>query len=236
MEPVTPLHVQLRELLREKIEEGCYGQGTMIPSERDLAAAYRINRMTAKKAVEGLVREGLLRRIQGKGTFVVRTVPHGNLQTLQGLSEALKVSGKTPFTRLVLAEVMEGGGKAGRLLELGPEERIYRILRLRYADQEPVALEDTYVPLGLTEGLEDLDFEVLSLYGVLEERGIRPATSDQSLTLARIHPREAKLLGVPPETAVFLFEFLSRDDRGRAIEYTKSYTRGDLRVYDVLLK
>ena len=45
MEPVTPLHVQLRELLREKIEEGCYGQGTMIPSERDLAAAYRINRI-----------------------------------------------------------------------------------------------------------------------------------------------------------------------------------------------
>ena len=61
MEPVTPLHVQLRELLREKIEEGCYGQGTMIPSERDLAAAYRINRMTAKKAVEGLVREAAAR-------------------------------------------------------------------------------------------------------------------------------------------------------------------------------
>lgn len=67
----TPIYLQLREIVRTKIEDGEYLPGTAIPSENDMAATYGISRITVRSAVDALVNEGLLRRVQGKGVFVV---------------------------------------------------------------------------------------------------------------------------------------------------------------------
>ena len=67
----TPIYLQLREIIRNRIEEGEYLPGTAIPSENKLAETYGINRLTVRNAVDTLVNEGILRRVQGKGVFVV---------------------------------------------------------------------------------------------------------------------------------------------------------------------
>ena len=67
----TPIYLQLREIIRNRIEEGEYLPGTAIPSENKLAETYGINRLTVRNAVDALVNEGILRRVQGKGVFVV---------------------------------------------------------------------------------------------------------------------------------------------------------------------
>lgn len=230
-----PIHLQLSEVIREKIEEGEYKPGDMIPSEREMAATYGINRATVKTAINSLVKEGLLKRVQGKGTFVL-IKEKGNLGALTGLSSAMKGRGIEPSSKIILKEVIEDYKKINNLLNLKPDKKVFRMLRLRYGNDEPSALEDTYVPYDLFKDIDNTNFEVVSLYEYMETQNVRIKKSSQNLTLAKANKREAKLLKIPPDTPIFLFEYLSRDDTGRIVEYTKSYTRGDKIVYDVLLK
>ena len=88
----TPIYLQLREIVRNKIDEGEYAPGTAIPSENELAALYGINRITVRSAVDALVNEGLLRRVQGKGVFVVGSKMEQSLEGYGGFVSSLSKS------------------------------------------------------------------------------------------------------------------------------------------------
>ena len=85
----TPIYLQLREIIRNRIEEGEYLPGTAIPSENKLAETYGINRLTVRNAVDTLVNEGVLQRVQGKGVFVVGDKYEENLEEHGGFVSML---------------------------------------------------------------------------------------------------------------------------------------------------
>src|SRR5690348_4362839 len=94
-----PMHIQLKKILREKIDDGEYQPGDQIPSERELARLYGLNRMTVRHAITQLVKEGLLKRVQGKGTLVLQPRVTRDLIELKGFSQTMKDRGITPSSK-----------------------------------------------------------------------------------------------------------------------------------------
>lgn len=227
MDYQAPMHVQIKKILREKIEEGEYQPGDMIPSERDLARLYGLNRMTVRNAITQLVKEGLLKRVQGKGTLVIQPRITRDLIELKGFSQTMKDRGIVPSSKVLSIDTIESTRKLRRIFKLEQALPVLCINRLRLGNEEPIALEETYVPHHLLPDIERFDLKVFSLYDVYAYHGIQLQTAYQTLTLTKLEQRIAKLLHLPPNSAVFLFECISYDQEGQPLEFTRSYTRGD---------
>ena len=158
----APIYLQLREVVRSKIEDGEYAPGTAIPSENLLASTYGINRLTVRSAIDALVNEGLLKRVQGKGVYVVAQIER-DLEVLGG------------FRRKILSKGQRRAGeKYGAIFGIEPDDMLYFIRRLDYADEEPIAIQEIYIPYNLVPKMEGIDLSVFSMYEIYKFYGINP--------------------------------------------------------------
>lgn len=223
----SPIYLQLREVIRTKIEDGDYLPGTAIPSENELAETYGINRLTVRSAVDALVKEGLLRRVQGKGVYVVGNKIERDLETLGGFTQTMLQKNARPSTKILMKVRRPAGIKFAHIFSIPAEEQIYYIKRLDLANAEPISLEEIFFPCSLVPELESIDLSVFSLYEVYDFYGIQLEHARQTLDLAELETSDARMLGIEPSTATLLFSCTSYDQSGRVIEYTRSYTRGD---------
>lgn len=223
----SPIYLQLREIIRSKIEDGEYLPGISIPSENDLAATYGINRLTVRNAITALVNEGILKRVQGKGVFVVGTKLERDLETLGGFTQTMREKHATPTTKVLVKTVRKAGDKYSIIFGIDQTDDIYYIKRICYADSEPISMEEIYIPKYVIPKLEGIDLTVFSLYEVYDFYGINMVKAFQTLDLTMLESNDARMLGINPDLAVMLFECTSYDDSGRVIEFTRTYTRGD---------
>jgi len=223
----SPVHAQLRELLREKIETGEIKEGEAIPSERELAATYNLNRLTVRNGISALVEEGLLKKVQGKGTFVIKPKIERDLFSLQGFNNILVQKGIQPSTKLLYAEQRAAGRKYARIFGVEEETKLFNITRLRLGGGEPYELEDTYILYDEIAEVERIDFQNFSLYEAFRLNGIKLDRGEQTLKLVKVEGEEAKLLQIPDGSSVFLFECQSYDENNKTVEVTRAYTRGD---------
>lgn len=230
-----PLHLQLYELLKEKIESRVFTPGSMIPSERELSVQYELNRMTVRNALHLLVEEGYLRTIHGKGTFVSGPRFMRTLEEMKGFSRSLREKGIKPSNRMVYRESFPAGTLIASRLGVPASEEVVRLVRLRSGNGIPFVLEEAYVPLCLVPELLDLDPRVISLYEAFEVHGLHPERAVQTLSMIQISGSEAKLLKLPDGASVFHFEAQSYDSQERCIEFVRSWTRLDTCTFRVEL-
>lgn len=223
----SPIYLQLREVIRNKIEDGEYLPGMAIPSENDLAGTYGINRMTVRSAIDALVNEGILKRVQGKGVYVLGHKVERDLETLGGFTQTMRERNTNPHTKVLSKALRRAGDKYSLIFGISPEDEIYHIKRICSADDEPVSLEDIYIPRYVVPKLEGIDLGVFSIYEVYDFYGIQPVKAWQTLDLTTLEQKDARMLGIDAGLSVMLFECTSYDDRGRVIEFSRSYTRGD---------
>lgn len=218
-----PIYQQLAELLREKIEKGEYAFGSSLPSEREIAETYELNRMTVRKALDLLEKEGLLVRIQGKGTFINTPKIDTRLDTIQSLGKFLTQMGVSVTNRVLYCGRRKADYKFSKIFGVSPEDEIYQIFRLRLGNGEPFALEYSYVPFAYINDCEQYDFKVYSLYDLYDKHGIVLMEDHQQLEIVTVHNPQAKLLDLPEGGQVFMLTNVSIDKDGRVIEYTRSY-------------
>ena len=117
-----------------------------------------------------------------------------------------------------------------------PEDEIFYIKRLCYGDNEPVSLEEIYIPKNLIPKIAGIDLSIFSIYEVYELYGINLERAYQTVDLVHLEQNDARMLGIDSELPVMLFECTSYDDRGRVIEHSHSYTRGDKCRFHVRFK
>lgn len=208
--------------------------GTPIPSERDLATRYGVSRMTLRNAIDDLVRDGLLVRRHGAGTYVARPRIAKQIH-LTSFTEDMRSRGLVASTR-VLSVVRKGAGaRVGARLNLSPSEVVVTVGRLRLADDEPMAIEWLSVPGRMLPGITREDFET-SFYRVLEERfGIVIEGGTQTLEPTVTDEEESELLGVPLHSPALFVERVTWDAAGTPIEYTRTMYRGDRYRFSVEL-
>jgi GntR family transcriptional regulator len=231
-----PMYFQLKELLREKIASGEWKPGDMVPSERELSEQYHISRMTARQALSELATEGLLRREQGRGTFVARPKIEHGLTRLTGFTEDIQARGMQPGALVVRLELIRPPLLAMRALQIAPEEEVLLLERLRLAGGEPIALETCHLHFGGVVDLLNEDFENNSLYQILSEQyQITPARAEQKIGADLCSRREQELLKIGEGAPVLRNKRITFDQWGRPFEYTESAYRADRYVFQAEL-
>lgn len=217
-----PLYHQLASALRGLIELGELRGGDALPSERDLAQATGLSRVTVRKALDALCDEGLTGRRHGAGTFVTRQIDQP-LSVLQGFTEDMRRRGAVSSSRLLRREVSAPDPSDMLKLGLTASEQVFRLSRVRLSDGEPLAIEHAVVPaLALDAGaVRD------SLYDALRAAGNMPVRALQRLHAAVATATEARLLEVAQGAPVLRIERRSFLANGRPIEVTTSAYRGD---------
>jgi GntR family transcriptional regulator len=221
-----PLYQQLQRVLRQAIETHVLAADDALPPERDLALDFNVSRITVRKAIDGLVSDGLLLRRQGSGTFV-RARVEKNFSKLTSFSEDMRARGRTP--RSVWLRKSSGTVTPEEALTLrsSPGTPVYRFHRIRFADDAPMALEYATI---LASCLPSIDAVESSLYAALERAGNRPVRALQRLRAVLFSAEQAELLQTRESDAGLLVERLGFLQDGRAMEFTQSYYRGD--IYD----
>ncbi|MGE5380459.1 MAG: GntR family transcriptional regulator [Methylocystaceae bacterium] len=232
LQSAMPLYAQLREILRADIEKGVWKVGEAIPPEQDLVSQYQVARSTVRQAIMDLVNEGLLYRKQGKGTFVCRNRRLDAMEPLLSFSAEMVSRGVTPQARILKQGLTwEIPPQAEALMENHP---VYHLLRLRYADEVPLALEYSYFD---TEVLPDLEQENLegSLYQLLVYgRRLQITKVEQAIGSAHPDAEQAEILNMGPTETVLLLERTMYCE-GKPFYWLRFIYRGDLyRFYSVL--
>lgn len=223
-----PLYAQIRNGILQAIESGALQPGDRAPSERELTQQYGVSRMTARHALSSLEAEGFLNRIPGSGTFVSRPKVEQKLLTVTSFTEDMKLLGMTPEGRTLASAIIQADARIADHLSLEAGQPVIQFQRLRLADGAPMALETSNLPLSRFPGLERVDLETNSLYGVLRDRfGVQPGGATQSLEVMLAGTFEAGLLSVRTGAPLLLLERVTRDTEGQVIEYVRSFYRGD---------
>jgi GntR family transcriptional regulator len=222
----APLYRQLQRLLRDAMQSHVLAADDALPAERDLADELGVSRITVRKALDGLVAEGLLTRRQGAGTFVAARVEK-SFSKLSSFTEDMISRGRTPHSSWLSRAAGTVTPEESLTLSLSPGAAVYRFNRIRYADGAPMALEYSTVPAFALASAEAVE---TSLYEALEKTGHRPARALQRLRAVLFTPEQAELLSVAPRDPGLLIERRGFLPDGRIVEVTRSYYRGD--AYD----
>jgi GntR family transcriptional regulator len=221
-----PLYQELQRVLRRAIDARVLGPDDALPSERDLATDFAVSRITVRKALDGLVADGLLVRRQGAGNFVSARVDK-NFAMLTSFSEDMRARGRTPHSVWLKRAAGTVTPEEALALRLSPGTPVFRFNRIRCADDAPMALEYATIVATALPSLEAVD---TSLYEALERAGHRPVRALQRLRAVLITADQAELLKAKAGDAGLLVERLGSLPDGRAIEFSQSYYRGD--TYD----
>lgn len=222
----APAYLRLRRVLRESVEKGNLGPGQALPSERELAEQLELSRVTVRKALAGLVEDGVLIQRRGAGTFVAERIVKP-LSKMTSFTEDLRARGLNPRSVFLERAVGEVTPDEAMALSLSPGSLVVRLHRLRYAGEEPLAVERSAIPHAI---LRDPDRVVDSLYNALGTLGCRPVRALQRLRAVNLSAAQAKLLQLATGSAALAVERRSFLADGRVVEFTASWYRGD--AYD----
>jgi len=219
-------YVRLRQAIQQAIETGTLESGHALPSERDLAEALTLSRVTVRKAIAGLVEDGMLVQRHGAGTYVAERIVK-SFSKLTGFTDDLRARGLKPRVEFLERSIGTVNPEEALALSLSPGARVVRLRRLRFAADKPLALETTVVPQAI---LKDPKAVKLSLYEVLERLGCRPTRALQRLRAVALDADQARLLALPTGSPALSIERRAFLEDGRAVEFTQSLYRGD--AYD----
>ncbi len=216
-----PLYAQLEAILREKIEGGVWKENQIIPSENDLSRTYGISRMTARSVINQLVQEGLLYRIQGKGTFVSSDRVLSQPFFTMGITDQLRAMGYQITTRLIDISVVEATPALMADFGCGPGATFYKLVRVR-EESLPVSLHTSYIPTELCPGLENNDFENEPLRQIVYNKyGLQVHHSKDDVSAVQANAYESELLGIQPGHPLLLLEGRLYDANNRLLEYAR---------------
>jgi len=230
-----PLYLQLKTVLLDRIRQGHWKANDRLPSEDELGVEFGVSKVTVRQAVRDLAQAGLVRREQGRGTFVADTQIRFGPRLLTSFTDEMRETGMVAGSRVLEQKVAPAAEETARKLQLSIGAEVFVLSRLRLAAGEPMGLQTVYVPCRLADGLFEIDFGVASLYETLEKRfGLAPDHASQTHFATQADRKQAKLLKIKEGSALLGGERLTFLRGGRPLELTYSAMRGDR--YQIELK
>lgn len=225
-----PLYFQLQEDLKRQVDQQIYTPGQRIPTEKELEKIYGVSRITVRKAVEGLVFEGILVKRQGIGTTVARKKISEESLKLKSFTEKMAEQDIKVDTVVLEAQLIEASSRIAKHLDIGEASNVLHLKRLRLADDEPIAVFSSYIPLFIGLSLED-DLAG-SLFDLLENKyNVKISHSDRIISASRANSETAELLGIDQGEAVIIVSYKTMDEELRCVEYAEGVYRSDKYQY-----
>jgi len=224
----VPLYVQITEGLLDQIESGKLAPGARLPSERKLSEALGVNRLTLRRALSRLEAQGVIIRQHGKGNFVTEPKIERRTGRLVSFTTGMQRRGYTPGARVITFEQRPAEVAIAGHLELPVSTLVYYVRRLRSINQEPVMLEELWLPVHLFPGFERYDLTSRSVYEIMEkEYDVSMGKARRALEPVVATEYEAELLGVETGAPLMLERRIGFDRDERLVEYGKDLYRGD---------
>lgn len=190
-----PMYLQVKNELEQMIKSGELKSGDRIFSESELCDMYSISRITAKKSLDDLVTDGYVYRIQGRGSFVKGPKIDHRLTNFYSFTEEVKARGMTPSSVILNAEIITPDDEVKENLNLGADEKVYYIRRLRLANDAVIVLDHSFIPCSLCAHLTKEDLTNHSLYEMLSMQGVVPDKAVECFLAVGLDETEADLLG-----------------------------------------
>lgn len=224
----TPLYMQLYKGLAHAIRRGDIDAGSKLPTEYELIQQLGVSRVVVRQAYDALVRDGLIIRERGRGTFVRATNYGVFMGKLFSYQEELAISGQSPETRVVgFQKELTPANLTMDPLVIGTDfvnpsdPSCWHIERVRRINETANVYQNTYLPASCLPGLDNYDFAKDSIYRTLTQRfGMRPTRSHRELYSEIADATSAAYLGVDPGTALLVLLNHTFDQRGRLVEVT----------------
>lgn len=235
-----PLYFQLREALLSDVEERGLQPGDRLPTEVELEQRYGVSRTTIRQALGQLEAEGLVRRVQGKGTFL-GTPKIQHVPVLASFSELLRSQGYDPSHRLLESSEGEAPAEVAEDLGLEPGEACRYLRRLFLADDDPLGLAETWLPVSALGGHEDLlengAIEHGSLYDILQSPpiGLSLHRAVETISPGLATRDQAALLGCEPGSPLLVIVRTTSTLEERPVEWTRLLFAGDRYEYRVVM-
>lgn len=232
-----PLHIQLSSIIKKMINDGQLKEGDSIMPERELCSLQNISRMTVNKAIVGLVSEGLLYRVQGKGTFVAKNKKKYQFSNVKGFTDVMKEKGIKIRTDILSFEMEVPSELIKRKLQIISEEtNVYKVVRLRYTDGEPFGIETVYLSEDTCKGFTKRMLDNNSLYKMLsEDYNYKIQRAEQVIEPIIMSEEECNILGAEKGALALKLQRNSYTIEGQPIEYTISIFRSDKYQYEIIL-
>lgn len=231
-----PLHSQIYQDILAKIKSKELKAEEVLPSETSLQEIYGVSRITVRRAMQDLETDGYVKKYPGKGTIILKPKNEYNLQELTSVSSDIEKYGGHSSSIIKEFKEVTPKRKVAIALGLHEDEPVFYLERLRLNGDEVVALNKAYIKNINNINLRRDDFdETTSLYGLLNERGIKLDHAVEILE-AQVATDEIKdKLLLADNVPIFYKERTTYDIYGEPVEFVEIYNRGDVYQYRVRL-
>ncbi len=222
-----PLYYQLKEIIREKINNGEYQVNCLIPSESEFCKLYNISRITVRKAILDLVQEGVLRRQKGLGTYVCQPYKATRTESVKGFTEQVLNFNQRPSAKILDISFKKPTKHICSKLMISSNEILIQIKRLRLIDDEPYYIEVLYFPYSQVKNLEEEDLTE-SIYGILDRKfNIKIVKAEEIFEPIILDEFETKILKLKAISSGLRVERVGYTQNQEAFEYSIHIVRGD---------
>ncbi|MGO9951587.1 MAG: GntR family transcriptional regulator [Dissulfurispiraceae bacterium] len=230
------LYVQIYRIIRKMIEGGEWQPDSVIPSEDELCKFFSVSKATIRLALADLVREGFLRRQQGKGTFVRSPLPHSGLAMKTCLSDSMYRYGLRGVRESLVTSIREPSEDIREYLKFGGT--IFYAQCRGLVDGVPTCIEELFMPLVFSPGIEENKICGMSFFNLISERSVRkPCKMIQTIEVVHIKERTAELLQVGDGHPALVMHRVFIDSEERPVAYIRLYGKdGQYQVYTVFEK
>ncbi|WEV39745.1 GntR family transcriptional regulator [Lactobacillus sp. ESL0681] len=230
--PNLPKYKIIADDLLQKIQTGIYPLGTIIPAETELAQKYQVSRPTVRQAISNLVNQGYLERRRKRGTLVKKTkIEQEFTHLIESYSSEMSAKGMYPKTNLLYFKAEAAKAEVANSLHIKEAEPVFKLVRLRYANDQPTVLVTTYIPQKRVPELIKYDFAKDSLYKVLEKYDLKVTHVIRKLEVLEADETIASLLNVAQGKPIFNFHTQGMTIDEQPIEYSIAKYRGDINSF-----
>jgi DNA-binding GntR family transcriptional regulator len=229
----VPLYYQVAQVLEQAISAGELAPGDRLDNEIALAESLGLSRPTMRRAIQYLVDRGLLVRKRGVGTQVVHRAVRRPIE-LSSLYDDLSAEGRSPRSEVLRLEEVPASDTVAHQLGIAEGTPVLAVERLRYADDEPLALLRNFLPAGLVE-LTDQRLTESGLYQTMRAAGIRLHLANQEIGARLATAAQTRLLHEPRGAALLTMRRTAYDETGRAVEYGDHIYRASVYSFEFVL-
>jgi GntR family transcriptional regulator len=200
----------------------------MIPAESELIDQFAISRSTVRQVLDLLVKEGLIYRQRGRGSFVAHPTLEQSMVRIVSFTEDMLQRGFKPGTRILSASLVPASPDIAEKLRVDAREPLACVERLRLADDEPMSIEESFLVHRYCPDVLQHDYATKSLREILErDYGIRLVRAKQRIQAIEAPRRLADLLEIKPRSALLVIERVSFSQDSIPVEFLRLFHRGD---------
>ncbi|SCC22520.1 GntR family transcriptional regulator [Gilliamella bombicola] len=227
-----PRHLFIQQDLLKKIQSGEYAQGQLIPKETELTKIYKVSRPTVRQAIQYLANDGYLERRKRRGTIVKQQkINQEFTHIIESYDSEMNRKGLHPRTQVLTFKIDKATNDIANHLEINEQDEIYKLVRLRYAENKPIVLVTTYLPLKLLPDFLNNDFEQEKLYSVLQKMNFPVLQIRRKLDVVKADETTSDLLDIEEGNPIFYFHSIGYTHNRIPIEYSISKYRGDINSF-----